>query len=414
MTTLNRIQTYLQASQLDGWLLYDFRGSNPIALHVAGLTTSGTRRWFLWIPAEGNPVYLIHAIESSTFVDVAPGMQGEIRHYVGWQELAQMLPTLIGLSDDAQQRIAMEYSPNCAIPYVSRIDAGTKELVEQSTGAEIVSSADLVQLIQAVLTPEQIASHRRAAEHCVAIKDAAFDFIRQQLQAGTPLTEYDVQQFILQKFDEAGLETDHPPEVSVNDFAADPHYAPSATRHNAIQEGDMVLIDLWARETNSPDDCYADITWTAYCGTELPETLQRIGEIVRLARDAAVAAIQERLDAGQPVYGYEIDDVAREVIDDAGYGEYFIHRTGHSLGTSIHFNGANIDNLETQDRRQLIPGILFTIEPGIYMPDFVFDERAGVVKRGLGIRSEINCLMHEDRVEVTTLPLQTELVALLA
>jgi len=415
-----KIQNYLQQNDLAGWLLYDFRGQNPIALHIAQLENSGTRRWFLWIPAQGDPTWLIHAIEGSTFAQVAEELQGDIRHYVGWQELEKMLRQTVTSVDDKPLQIAMEYSPNGAIPYVSKIDAGIKEMVECSTGATIVSSADLVQFTQAVLTPEQIASHHRAAKHCLRIKDAAFAFIGQRLRGGQEVTEYSVQRFIADQFVQANLETDHDAIVAINAHATDPHYAPTAQHFSPIQIGDMVLIDLWARERNSPLDCYADITWTAYCGKEVPADINQVFDVVAGGRDRAVQAIQSQLDMGKPAYGYAIDDACRGFIADAGYGNYIIHRTGHSLGTSIHFNGANIDNLETQDRRQLIPGIMFTIEPGIYMPEYRFgnvqsstqdqsDQRVG-----LGIRSEINCIMHEGRVEVTTLPLQERVIPLLA
>lgn len=405
------IQAHLAANDLDGWLLYDFRGSNPIALHVAGLTSSGSRRWFLWIPATGDPQWLIHAIEGSTFRTVAAEMEGERTYYIGWRDLGERLAQMVTNAPGRKQRIAMEYSPGNAIPYVSRIDAGTKELVEQATGAEIVSSADLVQLTQAVLTSAQLASHRRAAEVCLRSKDEAFALIAQRLRTGQPISEFDVQQFLLERFAAAGLEVEHAPIVSVNSNAADPHYAPTATVHRQIQLGDMVLIDLWGREQGDPLACVADITWTAYCGATPPAAAREIFGLVAAGRDAAVALIRRRLAAGVPVYGYEVDDACREVIAAAGYGAHFIHRTGHSLGTLTHFNGVNIDNLETQDRRQLIPGVMFTIEPGIYLPTFNFDGAS--VAKGLGIRSEINCVMHDGAVEITTLPLQQGIIALL-
>jgi Xaa-Pro aminopeptidase len=417
---LTTIQNYLRRHQLAGWLLYDFRGLNPIAMYVAGLTNSGSRRWFLWIPAQGAPCWLIHAIEGSTFSNVRPELRPNetihMRRYAGWRELEEQLAAMLGVSAEARVagnslKIAMEYSPRNAIPYVSRLDAGTKEMIEAATGAEIVTSADLVQLVQAILSPQQIASHQRAAQACLAAKDAACAFIAQRLRADQPLNEYEVQQLIMAHLHAAGMVADHGCIVSVNANAADPHYAPSAERYRAIQRGDMVLIDLWAKEETNPDACYADITWTAYCGERVPDAVQHIFQTVAMARDAAVQFVQERLAAGQPVFGYEVDDAAREVIEDAGYGAAFFHRTGHSIGTSGHFNGVNIDNLETQDRRQLIPGVMFTIEPGIYLPDLNWDH--STTAKGLGIRSEINCLMHEGRLETTTLPLQNEVITLL-
>jgi Xaa-Pro dipeptidase len=294
---------------------------------------------------------------------------------------------------------------------VSYVDAGTLELVRRTTAAEIVSSADLVQLTQAVLDEAQIASHRRAAAHCLAAKDAAFAYVAERLRSGAALNEYEVQQVVASHLTRAGLFFDHDAIVAVNANAALPHYAPSAGAHSPIQPGDMLLIDLWGKEQKAPLDCYADITWVAYCGSQPPASVQDIFATAAAGRDAAVAFINERMAAGHTVYGYEVDDACRGVIARAGYGDAFIHRTGHSLGVTTHYNGVNIDNLETRDRRSLMPGVMFTIEPGIYLPDFVFDPNLG--RGGLGLRTEINCLVHADHVEVTTLPLQTEIIALM-
>jgi len=409
---LSIVQDYLRTNQLDGWLLYDFRGLNPVALHVAGLSRSGSRRWFLWIPAAGRPTWLIHAIESSTFANVDKSMAGEMRQYASWRQLEEGVARLVQNARGVKaSRIAMEYSPDNAIPYVAYVDAGTKDLVERVTAAEIVSSADLVQLVQAVLSEAQIASHRRAAVHCLAVKDLAFDLIRTRLAAGQAVTELDVQRLIADYFEANDLECDHPPIVAVNAHAANPHYAPSAATPTLIQPGDMVLIDLWARERRTAHDCYADITWVAYAGAEAPAAARRLFSVLSAARDAAVAFCNERLAAGQPVYGYEVDDACRQVIVDAGYGDAFFHRTGHSLGVTGHYNGVNIDNLETRDRRSLIPHVMFTVEPGLYLPAFDFD--GSPAPKGIGLRTEINCLVLPDRVEVTTLPLQTEIVALM-
>ena len=408
---LQTIQDYLQTNHLDGWLLYDFRGQNSIALSVAGLTNSGTRRWFLWIPAQGRPSYLIHAIEQAAFAGVAPEMQGEKHLYIGWQQLAEMLPAFVGAQRGKPLRIAMEYSPLGALPYISKVDAGTLELITEVTGAEIVGSADLVQLVQAVLSPAQMESHRRAAAHCMRIKDAAFAFVADALKSGQALTEYDVQSFLMEQFAAAGLYTDHAPIVAVNGNAAVPHYAPSAEQHSPIRMGDVLLIDLWAKEQNDAGDCYADITWTAYCGAEVPAQVEQVFRVVAQARDAAVSAIREAIAAGRRPRGHQIDDVARDVISAAGFGAAILHRTGHSLGPSVHWNGVNIDNVETQDRRRIIPGVLFTLEPGIYLPELDFDG-SGQAK-GLGIRSEVNCIAHEESLEIATGPIQTEMIALL-
>lgn len=403
---LEIIQDYLCQKGMAGWLLYDFRGRNPIAAFVAGLENVGTRRWFLWIPAHGEPQWLVHAIEQATFRSVHPQRVGPLHLYIGWQDMEEKLRALLQL--DGSGIVAMEYSPHGAIPYVSNVDAGTLEMVVEVTGATVVSSADLVQLVQAVLSQGQMASHRRAAAHVLAAKDAAFAFVAASLRTGQEITEYDVQQLIVERFCAENLEWDHDPIVAVNGNAAVPHYAPTAQNHSPIRRGDVLLIDLWAKEKGSREDCYADVTWTAYCGAEPPAAVQQVFAAVAQARDMAIATIQQAFDAGRTIHGYEVDDVAREAIDDAGFAAGILHRTGHSLGPTVHGNGVNIDNVETQDRRTLIPGVLFTIEPGIYLPDMNFD--GSVQAKGLGIRSEVNCIVHDGRLEVTTLPFQTEII----
>lgn len=410
MTDLSLIQAYLQSEQVDGWLLYGFRDQNPIALAVAGLRSAGSRRWFLWLPREGRPAWIVQAIERTTFLDLPPALAGEVYLYITWQQMYERLAQVVRVNGQPAKRILMEYSPENAIPYVSRVDAGIMEVVAKSTGAQILSSADAVQLAVARIRPEHLAGHRRAAAICLAVKEAAYGWIAQRLRNHEPVTEYSAQQYIAEQFAAAGLEP-LPSIVAVNGNAADPHYFPSAQRHSPIQVGDVVLIDLWNRERGDPDACFADCTWTAYCGPQTPAKVTAIFEIVRQGRDRAVEFIQERLRAGQPVHGYEVDDACRTVIETAGYAHGILHRTGHSLGSTGHFIGVNIDNVETQDRRRLLPGVMFTIEPGIYLPDFNFDDSP--TAKGLGIRSEINCFVHPDHVEVTTRPLQTEVQALL-
>ncbi|HRW08227.1 MAG TPA: Xaa-Pro peptidase family protein [Caldilineaceae bacterium] len=411
-TKLQTIQTYLTDHQLDGWLLYSFWQINPIALAVAGLKSGGSRRWFLWLPAEGEPVWLVNAIEVQTPGRAAPEMQGKVHLYASWPALGKKLSEIVQGKGGNPPRIAMEYSPNNAIPYASWVDAGTKELVEQSTGAEIVSSADLAQLTLAVLSAEDVVAHTEAANRCLAIKDAAYALIADRVRNGQTITEYDAQSFIIDQFKAQGMDPSFSPAVAINGNAAIPHYHPDEKTHSPISQGDVVLIDLWTRMGTDPHGCLADMTWTAYVGKETPAKVTEVFNVVAGARDRAVAFVQERLDAQQAVHGYEVDDAARGVIIGAGYGDYILHRTGHSLGWLTHFLGVNIDNMETQDQRQLLPGLMFTIEPGIYIPDFNFDGSS--TAKGLGIRSEINCYMHADRVEVTTLPLQTEVKALLA
>ena len=411
MTDLALIQSYLHQEDLDGWLLYGFRDQNPIALRVAGLSHAGSRRWFLWIPRTGRPAWIAHTIERTMYFDLPEQLAGEVHLYVTWQQMAELLTAVVQNNGQAPRRILMEYSPQNAVPYVSRVDAGMMEVVVAATGAEIVSSADAVQLAVARMDETQLADHRFAVDVCLAAKDHAYRWIAEKVRNQEAVTEYEAQQVVIEYFGTHGVEP-LPCIVAVNGNAADPHYFPSAKRCSPITVGDVVLIDLWSRKQGRSDACMADLTWTAYCGTQIPPKVQAVFDIVRAGRDRAVAFIQERFAAGQPVHGYEVDDACRLLIEEAGYGHGILHRTGHSLGPTGHWIGVNIDNVETQDRRSLIPGVMFTIEPGIYLPDFDFDNSP--TPKGLGIRSEINCYVHTDHVEVTTLPLQTEMKALLA
>ena len=383
-----------ESKQFDGWLLYDFRGSNPIARNVAGINDPGiTRRWFCYIPLGGMPIWLVHRIEVSHFAAVL----GEVRTYTDWGELQREMETILKGSN----RVAMEYSPFAAIPYVSRVDAGTVELI-RSLGVEVVSSADLVQQSEARWTADQYAGHLESAHLILQIKDEAFAWLSKQLHDGMPVTEYDVQSLIMKRFDAEDLISGHPPIVAVNAKASDPHYYPTANQHQPIRPSDFVLIDLWAKQ-NVPDAVYADTTWVAYAGAVAPQRYIEVFEIVREARDIAVAFIRESFAADEMVYGYAVDDLVRSYITQRGYGEFFIHRTGHSIGTEIHGNGVNIDNLETRDERALIPGVCFSIEPGIYLPKF-------------GVRTEINVFIADftpEGVVVTTLPAQEEVIMLL-
>ncbi len=393
MHRLSEIQSAIRAEKLDGWLLYDFKGLNPIARGVAGIPADRflSRRWACLIPPTGTPRWLVHAIEAGSMADLAPGCAT----YVSWQAWRDGLAALLA----GAGRVAMEVSPGCAIPYVSRVDAGTVELV-RGLGAEVVTSADLVQVAEAVWTPAQLASHRRAAAALIEIQALTFAHIRERLAAGLPVTECGVQDFMLAQFAGRGLETDHPPIVGVNAHAADPHFAPQRAADTPLRPGDFLLVDLWAREPG-PDGIFGDITWVACAGSVVPPRIQQVFDVVRLARDAAVTFAQARLRAAAPVYGYEVDDACRAVIAQAGFGPSFIHRTGHSIGASGHGNGVNIDNLETQDRRRLLPGVGFSVEPGIYLP-----------AEGFGVRLEIDCYVTGNDVEVTTLPLQDAIVLL--
>lgn len=393
MTNLAEIQKALQAADLDGWLLFDFRGMNPIAVQVAGLPAEGvfSRRWAYWIPARGEAARLVHRIEAGPFVKA----QEPVHTYVTWQDLTRGLQALLGPA----RRIAMEFSPGGAIPYVARVDAGTIDLI-RGLGVEVVSSADLVQWVQARWTPAQLAQHREAARLLDQIKDECFAWLAAELRAGRAPGEVEGQQFVMRRFAETGLITDHPPIVGINAHSGDPHYAPTVERQFFLHAGDFVLLDLWAK-LDQPGAVFADITWVAFAGAEAPAAQREIFAIVARARDAAVQFIQQRFAAGQRVQGFEVDDATRAVIEQAGYGAAFFHRTGHSIDTNGHGNGVNMDNLETHDERTLIPGVGFSIEPGIYLAEF-------------GVRSEINMIVGEGFAEVTTQPVQQAIVPLLS
>ena len=391
---ITEIQRELTALGLDAWLLYDFRGINPIAQNVAGLAEAHiTRRWFCLVPRQGEPRWIVHKIETSNFVNVP----GQTTLYAGWQELNEAMRALLA----GIKTVAMEYSPDAAIPYVSRVDAGTLEWI-RSFGVEVKTSAELAQRMEARLSDAQAAGHQAAAHSVLQAKDYAFAWIGEKLRDGKTITEYDVQQEILGQFDAMDLITDHPPIVAVNAKSSDPHYAPTATDTQAIKAGDFILIDLWAKQ-KEPDAVFADTTWVAYAGKTIPTQYIEIFEIVKEARDRAVRFIRERWERDEPIYGYQVDDCVRGYITEKGYGDFFIHRTGHNIGTVIHGNGVNLDNLETRDRRTLIPGVCFSIEPGIYLSDF-------------GVRTEIDVFLAgpgKDGVKVTTAPVQNQVLPLL-
>jgi Xaa-Pro dipeptidase len=379
---LTAIQRALTAAGLDGWLLYDFRGLNPIARRIVGFDTrqSATRRWFYLIPAKGDPIGLVHAIEKQS-LGAAPGGR---RIYRSWRELESHL----GAALAGMKTVAMEYSPRAAIPYVSRVDAGTVELI-RALGPEVVSSADLVQEFEARWSPAQKALHDQAARDTLLAKDEAFALVKERLRSGMRVTESEVQAFITSRFDARGLLTDHPCIVAVNDHASDPHFETTAGANDReIRRGDLLLIDLWAKVANDARAVYYDATWMAYCGSDVPARMQEVWEAVRGARDAAVAFVEKSAAERRTVRGAEVDDAARDYIEARGFGPYFLHRTGHSIGAEVHGNGVNIDNLETRDERTLIPGICFSIEPGVYLPEF-------------GVRSEIDMYMDEGRAYVT-------------
>ena len=388
------IQRALQERNIDGWLMADFRGRNVIANRVLLRTSEamGTRRWFYWIPARGTPVRICHIIEPHCL----DGYPGEQRIYLSWKQLhAELKRALRGA-----RTVAMEFSPNNDIPYVSLVDGGTIDLI-RSFGVRVVSSADLVQQFEAVWSDAQRETHFAAARKLIRIKDRAFLFIKQALLEGRSITEYDVQQYIVRLYREEGLVADHDPIVAVNANASNPHYAPTRTQSSPIRKGDLILIDIWAR-LDQPDSIYADTTWMAYAGETVPEKYARIFRIVYEAQSRALDLIGQRFRAGKVVYGWEADDAARHTIRQYGYEKYFIHRTGHSIGREVHGNGANLDNLETRDNRPLIPRTGFSIEPGIYLPEF-------------GVRSEIDVYIDPAQGPiVTTAPRQTAIIPLFA
>lgn len=391
---LERIQQALTGEKLDGWLFYDFRKSNPIAYQILSLSAKEfyTRRWFYFVPAQGTATALISAVESH----VLHSLPGERRIFRTWQEMQSYLKELL----QPGMRVAMEYSPMNAIPYVSRVDAGTLELI-RSYGVEVVSSANIAQRFGAQLSEEQVEMHREAGRRLIAAKDILFKELGEKLQADTSLDEYAVQQRFFTLMQQVGVVTPDLPHVAVNANCSNPHYAPTADKHSPIQRGDLILFDFWGH-LPEPDAIFADYTWMAFAGTreEIPQQQRDVFEIVRRARDAGIAFARQRLAAGEQVEGCQVDDVTRAVIAEAGYADYFVHRTGHSIGTVVHGDGANIDNFETQDQRMLLPNTCCSIEPGIYLPEF-------------GIRSEVNIIVHEHDVEVTGVPVQEEIIALL-
>jgi Xaa-Pro dipeptidase len=360
MAEIGRIQSEIQKAGIDGWLLYDFHNRDEIAYQVLGLDFKRmtTRRWFYWIPAEGEPVRLCSKVESTRLAS----LPGEQRLYLSWRELHASLRKVLGNA----RTVAMQYSPNANIPYVSTVDAGTIDLIRE-LGYEVVSSAALVQTFQAVLDDAGYRAHLAASTLVQQVKDEAFALVGNELRAGRTITELDLARFIMRRFTEVGLTCEEQtPIVGTNEHPSDPHFEPTASNSRAIAKGDTLLIDLWAK-LDRPGGIYYDITWCGFVGRKPPEKYVQIFEVVRDARIAAVEFVRKRYAAGEKVLGWEVDDVCRAAVVKAGWGDYFIHRTGHSIGESMHGNGANIDNLETKDERELVRGVCFSIEPGIYL-----------------------------------------------
>jgi Xaa-Pro aminopeptidase len=384
---IEAVQRALADEGFDGWLLYDFHGSNPIATRVAGLDRGGkmsTRRWYYLVPATGAPRGLVHAIERHN-LDELPG---EKRPYAGRQQLEAGLRDLLR----GMKRVAMEYSPGNNIPYLSRVDAGTIEAIRE-LGVEVVSSGDLVQRFEAVWSDEAYKTHVAASERLYTVKDRAFELIRERTRAGVALNEYEVQQRMVSWFNELGLNHELP-NVSAQENAGNPHYMPPQSGSRAIRPNELVLIDLWGK-LRTPGAVFADITWVAYTGDSVPGEYQRAFAAVRDGRDAAVDLVTSAAAQGRELRGWQVDRACRDVIETAGFGDLFIHRTGHSLGEEVHGNGVHMDDYETRDDRRLIPGTGFTIEPGVYTDRF-------------GVRTEINMFVAERDARVTG-PLQQEI-----
>ena len=387
---LAEIQDQLARQNLDGWLLFDHHVRDPLAYRVLGFSPERhvTRRWYYFIPARGECAGLVHRIERG----MLDGLPGSRVAYSSWKEQVDGLRALLGGS----RRIAMQYSPNCAIPYISMVDAGTVELV-RSLGVEVASSAELIQYFEARWTPAALESHLEAGRRVDRVRRQAFDFIRDRTRSGGSVLEYEVKRFVLDGFAREGLFAADGPIVGVNANAANPHYEPTAEVTGTIRSGDFVLLDMWAK-LDQPGAVYYDITWTAFCGDTPSNRMRTIFGIVRDARDAAVTCVERSVAEGRRLHGYEVDDAARGLIAGRGYGAQFTHRTGHSIGQEVHGNGANMDNLETHDERPVIPWTCFSVEPGIYLDDF-------------GVRSEVNVFVGEGDARVTG-EVQRELITL--
>jgi len=390
---IGAVQQALKAEGLDGWLLYDFHGSNPVSYRLAGMGTGGghlaTRRWFYLIPQSGEPRALVHAIESHN-LDHLPGSK---TIYAGREQLQAGLATIL----QGVKRLAMEYSPNNNIPYVSRVDAGTIELI-RSIGPDVRSSGDLIQQFEARWSDAAIATHRTASDKLYRIKDKAYEEVARRLRDGMATTEYDIQQKMVGWFNDEGLVAESAPNVSAQENAGNPHYLPTAAVHRVIHKDELLLLDLWGK-LREPGAVYADITWVGFTGPSVPDRMAKAFDAICRARDAAVDTVQNAAKQGREVRGFEADRAARKVLIDAGFEGAILHRTGHSLGENVHGNGAHLDDYETHDERRLIPGSGFTIEPGLYFKDF-------------GVRTEINMVWTAAGPEVTG-PRQKAILSLL-
>jgi len=389
---LSAIQSALRESKLDGWLFYDHHNRDPLAYRILGIPGGHiTRRWYYFVPAQGEPKKLVHRIESHK-LDALPGPKNQ---YSSWQELESNLKSLLA----GATKIAMQYSPNNAIMYVSLVDAGTVELL-RSFGKDIVTSADLVSHFEAVLTEAQIATHYEAQRKLDAILDQGWQEISRRVSANSPdANEYSIVEFLQRAIEREGMVTEFGPNVSVGPNSADSHYQPTAATSKPIRKGDFLLIDIWSKLANDLTAVWYDITWTAVIGRAPTDREQHIFTTVRDARDASIARVQQSFASNTPIAGYEADDASRAVIRNAGLADFFTHRTGHNIATELHGNGAHLDNLETHDTRLILPNTCFSVEPGLYFPG------------EFGVRSEVNMITRPGRAEVTG-RIQTELLRL--
>ena len=387
---IDAVQTALREDGLDGWLLYDFHGSNPIARSLAGVNGAKmtTRRWYYFVPAEGQPRALVHAIERHTL----DNLPGDTQLYAGREALGTGLDALM----HGVRRVAMEYSPENAIPYVGRVDAGTIEAIRRR-GVEVVSSGDLVQRFVARWSDQALATHLEASEALYRVKDRAFEAIAARVRGGEPTTEHDVQQLMMGWFAEEGLITDAPPLVASMENAGNPHYVPPATGSRVISSNELVLLDLWGKR-DQPGAVYADITWVGFTGARVPDEFATAFAAAAAARDAAVSLVQKAARDASDLRGWQVDRAARTVLAERGFGAHVLHRTGHNLGTEVHGNGVHMDDYETHDDRRILPGTGFTIEPGLYFDHF-------------GVRTEINVFVGANEARVSG-PSQPAIVTL--
>ena len=377
---LELIQQELRNQKLDGWLFFDHHARDPLAYRVLGLSVpkAPSRRWYYMIPAQGEPMGMEHRIERG----MLGTLPGERIAYSSWTEQVGALRKLTA----GLKRVAMQYSPQCAIPYVAMVDAGTVELV-RSVGVEVVSSAELIQVFEARWTPDALESHLEAGRRVDRARAQAFELIHERTRNGAPLREVDVKLFVREAFEKAGMVTDSGPIVGVNANASNPHYEPTEENTAPIRSGDWVLLDMWAK-LDRPGAVYYDITWTAYCGDAPPNKIRNVFAVVTGARDAGIQRVVDAVASRYPLRGFEVDDATRSYIDSRGFGEYFTHRTGHSIGQEVHGSGANMDNFETHDERRVSPWTCFSIEPGVYLPEF-------------GVRSEVNMFVGDNEARVT-------------